>query len=634
MSEPLLQKIQSPADIKDFSQEQITQLCEEIRETLIETVAMNGGHLASNLGVVEITVAMHRVFDSPHDRFVFDVGHQCYTHKLLTGRREWFHTLRTEGGMSGFPKPSESPHDPMIAGHSSTSISASCGLAAAKKLQGDDGHVVALIGDGALTGGLAYEGLNNLGRQHQRTIVILNDNKMSISKNVGSMARYLAAIRTRHTYIRVKTKISRGLNRLPWIGSRINRVLFRSKKALKGAILHRRGTIFEDMGFLYIGPVDGHNEKVLERTLRVARSMTDRPVLIHICTVKGKGYEPAEVKPKIFHGLSGFDIDSGEPKHGGTTFSDVFAESLCGLAAEDETICAVTAAMKSGTGLSGFASDYRRRFFDVGIAEGHAVTFSAGLAAGGMRPVFAVYSSFLQRGYDQIIHDVAIQNLNVTLAVDRAGIVGEDGETHQGLFDVAMLGTVPHVLIYSPAYFSEMLPMLRKCLYDYPGVTAIRYPRGGEPYRPEDFEAAGHDYDVLDGGSRRVLAVTYGRIFGSLCLAGETLRQEGQAVSLLKLGLVKPIPSGALACAAAYDSVVFFEEGIRHGGVAEDFCARLHDAGWHGQFAIVAVDERFVPHAKVDSSLAGLGLDAKGMTRRLRQALADASDGRTEKPLV
>lgn len=617
MAESLLDKINAPDDIKDFSQEEVNQLCGEIRERLIETVSQNGGHLASNLGVVELTVALHRVFNSPHDQIMFDVGHQCYTHKLLTGRREQFDTLRTEGGLSGFPKPCESQHDPMIAGHSSTSISAAGGLAAAKKLSGDDGFVIAVIGDGALTGGMAYEGLNNAGRSHERLIVILNDNKMSISKNVGSMARYLTAIRTKNRYIRFKTKLSKGLKKMPVLGNHINNILFRSKKALKGAILHRNGTIFEDMGFLYIGPVDGHNEKVLERTLNVARSMVDRPVLIHICTVKGKGYEPAELKPKIFHGISGFDVDSGEPKHGGTTFSDVFAQSLCELAESDPTVCAVTAAMKSGTGLTEFASKYRRRFFDVGIAEEHAVTFCAGMAANRMRPVFAVYSSFLQRAYDQIIHDVAIQNLNVTLAVDRAGIVGEDGETHQGLFDTAMLSTVPNVRIYCPAYFSEMKPMLEKCMYGYDGVTAIRYPRGAEKYKPEGFDAAGNEYDSFPCDGAEVLAVTYGRIFGNLCEAVERLKDEGSAAAMLKLGMVKPIAEGALAYAADFKRIVFFEEGIRRGGIGEYLCAELHAQGWTGDFSIVAVEDEFVQHAPVNSSLAKIGLDADGMYRAL-----------------
>ncbi|MBQ1413642.1 MAG: 1-deoxy-D-xylulose-5-phosphate synthase [Clostridia bacterium] len=626
MADSLLDKINSPDDIKGYSQAEINTLCDEIRERLIETVALNGGHLASNLGVVELTVALHRVFHSPHDQIMFDVGHQCYTHKLLTGRRTQFDTLRTEGGLSGFPKPSESEHDPMIAGHSSTSISAACGLAAAKKLSGDDGFVIAVIGDGALTGGMAYEGLNNAGRSHGRLIVILNDNKMSISKNVGSMARYLTAIRTKNRYIRFKTKLSRALRSVPLVGSHINNILFRSKKALKGAILHRRGTIFEDMGFLYIGPVDGHNEKVLERTLNVARSMVDRPVLIHVCTVKGKGYEPAELKPKIFHGISGFDVDSGEPKHGSTTFSDVFAQSLCEFAESDPTVCAVTAAMKSGTGLTDFASQYRRRFFDVGIAEQHAVTFCAGMAANGMKPVFAVYSSFLQRAYDQVIHDVAIQNLNVTLAVDRAGIVGEDGETHQGLFDTAMLSTIPHVKIYCPAYFDEMKPMLQKCLYDYPGVTAIRYPRGGEKYKPAGFTAAGNDYDTFPREGANLLAVTYGRTFSNLCEAAEGLNGWGQPVSLLKLGRVKPLAEDAVRFASQYSRIVFFEEGVRRGGIGEYLCSELEAQGWIGQFRIVAVEDTFIPHAPVASSLARLGLDTEGMRRTLA-AYFDNKDG-------
>lgn len=622
MADSLLDKINSPDDIKHYSQDEINTLCGEIRERLIETVALNGGHLASNLGVVELTVALHRVFQSPHDQIMFDVGHQCYTHKLLTGRREQFDTLRREGGLSGFPKPCESEHDPMIAGHSSTSISAACGLAAAKKLSGDDGFVIAVIGDGALTGGMAYEGLNNAGRSHGRLIVILNDNKMSISKNVGSMARYLTAIRTKNRYIRFKTKLSKALRSVPVVGSHINDILFRSKKALKGAILHRRGTIFEDMGFLYIGPVDGHNEKVLERTLNVARSMVDRPVLVHVCTVKGKGYEPAELKPKVFHGISGFDVDSGEPKHGSMTFSDVFAQSLCELAEKDPTVCAVTAAMKSGTGLSDFATQYRRRFFDVGIAEQHAVTFCAGMAANGMRPVFAVYSSFLQRAYDQIIHDVAIQNLNVTLAVDRAGIVGEDGETHQGLFDTAMLSTIPNVKIYCPAYFDEMKPMLEKCLYGYGGVAAIRYPRGSELYKPDGYVPTGNDYDDFAQEGTDLLAVTYGRIFGHLCQAAERLHQNGTPVSMLKLGIVKPLNKEAVRFAAGYRHIVFFEEGVRRGGVGEYLCSELEAQGWQGEFEIVAVEDEFISHAPVKSSLAKLGLDADGMAARLAEAVA------------
>lgn len=618
MSESLLDNISSPNDIKYFNQQEVDLLCSEIRDRLIETVSQNGGHLASNLGVVELTVAIHRVFDSPHDQIVFDVGHQCYTHKLLTGRREQFNTLRTEGGLSGFPKPNESEHDPMIAGHSSTSISAAGGLASAKKIMNDDGYVIAVIGDGALTGGLAYEGLNNAGRTHEKLIVILNDNKMSISKNVGSMARYLAVIRTQNSYIRFKTKLSKGLRKIPVVGKKINEVLFKSKNALKSAIY--KSTLFEDMGFVYMGPVDGHNEKLLERTLTVARSI-DKPVLIHICTLKGKGYSPAELKPKTFHGISGFDINSGDPKPSGTTFSDVFAQSLCDFADEDETVCAVTAAMKSGTGLTDFASKFRRRFFDVGIAEEHAVTFCAGMAANSMKPVFAVYSSFLQRAYDQLIHDVAIQNLNVTIAVDRAGIVGEDGETHQGLFDAAMLSTIPNIKIYCPSYFSEMKPMLHKCMYEYDGITAIRYPRGTERYKPDNFDAKGNEYDIFDRDSSEILAVTYGRIFGNMCLAAEKLSAENMPISMLKLGMIKPIADGALECAKKFNCIVFFEEGIKRGGAGEYLCSELHETGWQGRFVIRAVDDVFVPHASVDSSMKHLGLDEEGMYRTLLSEL-------------
>ncbi len=617
MAESLLDKINSPDDVKALDRDEIEPLCLEIRNKIIETVAQNGGHLASNLGVVELTVAFHRIFNSPHDQIVFDVGHQCYTHKLLTGRREQFSTLRTEGGLSGFPKPSESNHDPMIAGHSSTSISAAGGLASAKQLKGDDGYVVAVIGDGALTGGLAYEGLNNAGRTRKRLIVVLNDNKMSISKNVGSIARYLAVIRTKNSYIKFKTALSKGVRKIPLVGKKINEVLFKSKNALKSAIY--KSTLFEDMGFVYIGPVDGHNEALLERTFNIACSM-EKPVLIHMCTVKGHGYRPAELKPKIFHGLSGFDVDSGDPIPSGATFSNIFADALCGFAKEDETICAITAAMKSGTGLTSFAMEFYKRFFDVGIAEEHAVTFCAGLAANGMKPVFAVYSSFLQRAYDQLIHDVAIQNLNVTMAVDRAGIVGEDGETHQGLFDAAMLGTIPNMRIYSPSYFSEVAPMLHKCLYEYKGVAAIRYPRGGEQYKPDGFAAEGNDYDIFDAPNAEILAVSYGRIFGSLCLASNRLNAEGNGLSLLKLGRIKPISQGALDYARGFKNIVMFEEGIKRGGVGECLCAELHETNWQGGFTIHAVDDVFVPHATVDSSLKNLGLDEDGMYSSLSKA--------------
>lgn len=611
----LIDNINTPSDVKALSEQQSEQLCGEIRELLIETVSQNGGHLASNLGVVELTVAMHRVFDSPLDQFCFDVGHQCYTHKIITGRRTQIATIRREGGLAGFPKPTESEHDPMISGHSSTSISAACGLAKAKTLSGDKHHVIAVIGDGALTGGLAYEGLNNAGRSHDRIIVILNDNKMSINKNVGAMARYLAVIRTKSSYIRFKTVVAKVCGHIPLIGKGINKLLFRSKNALKSAIY--KSTLFEDMGFVYIGPVDGHNLKLLERTLSIASKM-DRPVLIHICTLKGKGYSYAEMKPRKYHGVSSFDIDTGEPKMNVPTFSDVFGSALCSLASVDPTICAVTAAMKSGTGLSAFAEQHRHRFFDVGIAEAHAVTFCAGLAANGMKPVFAVYSSFIQRAFDQLLHDAAIQKLNVTLAIDRAGIVGEDGETHQGVFDVSLFGEIPNIVVYSPAYFLELERTLSMAI-STEGPAVIRYPRGAQPYKPDWLTQTMNDYDIYGEGS--VLIVTYGRLTGYALHAMERLKQDDISVSVMRFLKISPISSDSVSEALLYDKILFFEEGMRAGGIGERFGALLLERGFKGKYILTAIEDEFVQHASVASSLHGLGLDEDGMISLVRSEL-------------
>lgn len=618
MQDNILQNINSPEDIKKLSYSEIAELCSEIREQLIFTASKNGGHLASNLGVVELTVAMHRVFSSPEDQFVFDVGHQCYTHKLLTGRREQFPTIRTKGGISGFPKPCESVHDPVICGHSSMSISAACGLARAKKLDGDDHFVVAVIGDGALTGGMAYEGLNNAGRCRDNIIVILNDNKMSISKNVGAMARYLAVIRSKTSYIRFKTTIARIFGAIPLIGKPIRRALFRSKAALKNAIY--KSTLFEDMGFAYLGPVDGHDQKLLERTLSVAKSL-NRPSLIHVCTLKGKGYSPAERQPRMFHGIGKFDIDTGEPKTSGDTFSDVFGRVISQIAREDEDVCAVTAAMKMGTGLAPFAQEFYHRFYDCGIAEEHALTFCGGLAANGKKPVLAIYSSFLQRGYDQIIHDIATGSLNVTIAVDRAGIVGEDGETHQGVFDCAMLNTVPGLSIYSPATFAELDAALRECIA-MPGAAAVRYPRGGEPNMPKWYTPSYGAYDLLGRKSGDVLIVTYGRLAAQAADACAELFESGVSASLLKLNRIKPIDEECAKIAAEFKLVYFFEEGIRQGGICESMAALLLEHDFKGRYRIRAIDNEFVKQAAVNQALEELGLDCAGVVKSVREELA------------
>jgi 1-deoxy-D-xylulose-5-phosphate synthase len=452
-------------------------LCDRLRKRLIDTVSHTGGHLASSLGALELIVSLHRVFDTGRDRLVFDVGHQCYAHKLLTGRDGAFDSLRSFGGISGFPKPSESVHDAFVAGHASNAVSVALGMARARTLLNEDYHVIALLGDGALTGGLAYEGLNDAGESNQRLIVILNDNGMSIRKNVGGIAQHLAHMRIRPSYYRFKKVYHNIIYALPG-GKKLYKIIHQVKTALKQAILP--SSLFEDMGFTYLGPVDGHDLGRLHYLLGFAKEM-ETPVLIHVMTQKGKGYAPAEQRPDCYHGVNCFDVETGLPlKEHKADFSQVFGDTLCALAEDCPNLCAVTAAMRDGTGLNGFAECWPDRFFDVGIAEGHAVSMAAGMAKQGMVPVFAVYSTFLQRGFDMLIHDVALQNLHVVRGVDRAGLVGQDGETHHGVFDVGYLSVIPGMKIYCPASFAELRDMLRAAVRDDTGPVAIRYPRGAE----------------------------------------------------------------------------------------------------------------------------------------------------------
>ena len=605
----LLSGINSPEDLKKLTVGELNQLCTEIRGCIIETVAKNGGHLASNLGVVELTVALHRVFSSPEDKIVWDVGHQSYTHKLLTGRRGRISTIRTKGGLSGFPNRQESSYDPFNAGHSSTSISAALGIAKAKELKGTPGHVVAVIGDGALTGGLAYEGLNNAGRFKKNFIVILNDNKMSISRNVGGMARYLAHIRTKPSYFKIKNNLETWLDHLPLIGKPLRRFFTGFKSVLKQIMYN--STIFEDMGFYYYGPFDGHDVGKLVEVFHNVCSI-EHPVLLHVVTRKGKGYPYAEQNPGAFHGISGFDVQTGKTVPSKECFSKVFGNYLCSLAESDSRICAITAAMQSGTGLTEFARKFPDHFFDVGIAEEHAITFAGGLAAGGMLPVCAIYSTFLQRGYDQILHDVALQRVKVTLAVDRAGIVGEDGETHQGIFDVSFLSSIPGINIYSPAYYDELYACFQHALYDCPGFAAVRYPRGPQLFRPFDFQSSGKSVDFYGDGSAKIVIVTYGRLFSFACLALSVLKQKGVNVRIVKLNRIFPIDSEALESAHKAEKIFFFEEGIRKGGIGEHFSCLLNASGFQGRFFLRAITG-FVAHATMAEALAELGLDDRGI---------------------
>lgn len=620
MGKKQLDRVQSPADLKFMKQAELETLCGELRETIIRTVSQNGGHLSSNLGVVELTVALHRVFDTPQDRIVWDVGHQCYVHKLLTGRRDRFHTLRTEGGVSGFPRPDESEYDTFIAGHSSTAVSAATGMAKAKALAGDDGYVIAVLGDGALTGGLAYEGLSNAGRSKDRLIVVLNDNRMSISKNVGFVARHLATLRARPRYVRFKNRFERVMCHIPLIGRPIYTFLLNIKTQLK-KLIYRNSTLFEEMGFYYLGPIDGHNLGDLMKALETAKTI-NRPVLLHIETVKGRGYPFAVQNPDIYHGVSGFDIATGKTPASGRCFSSVFADSLCALAREDGRLCAVTAAMKSGTGLQAFSDQFPSRFFDVGIAEEHAVTFASGMAQGGLLPVFAVYATFLQRSYDQILNDTSLNGSHIVLAIDRAGIVPDDGETHQGIFDVPFLYTIPDVTIYAPSYYKELEINLKQALYDVEGIAAVRYPKGEELPGPDGFEPDYKPYAYLQAAGASTLLITYGRIFCHALTAAKELAAQGAALSLLKLTRIRPIDPACYTIMAGYARILFFEEGSRRGGVAEHVGAELLTRGYTGRYEIHAVDA--IPTTcKTPSGFRRAGLDIDSMVHAV---LGDADD--------
>ena len=599
----VLDKVQSPKDIKKLDNAELEELCSEIRELLIETVSENGGHLASNLGVVELTVALHKVFSSPTDQIVFDVGHQCYTHKILTGRKDKFSTLRKEGGISGFTRPVESKHDIFSSGHSSVAVSQALGLAKAKKLKGEKGKVIAVIGDGALTGGLAYEAFNSASDDNSNLIVIVNDNNMSISQNVGSMSKHLTTIRTSKRYFTFKSRAQRVFAKVPKIGKQINRFI----TAINGRIrkrVYKRATFFEDLGFRYYGPIDGHNIDNLISVLNAAKAHT-HSVLIHVNTVKGKGYEPAEKDPTQFHGIGKFNVATGEAALGTDNYSSAFGDTMCSLAEKDSRICCITAAMAEGTGLSQFAKLYPKRFFDVGIAEQHAVTFSSGLARNGLVPVFAVYSTFLQRSYDQLIHDVAMQNLKVIFGIDRAGFVGEDGESHQGVFDVSYLNTVPGLTVYSPSCYEELSLMFGQAVYHDSGAVAVRYPRGKEAQMPENYHYDKSAFSVFGDMNAKNCIITYGREFTE-CYAAYTQLED---TFLIKLNRIKPIDESVLEVISGAENVYFFEESIKTGSVGEILAEMLEENGIHANYKHIAVQNEFVKQASVSSQLKAYKLD-------------------------
>ncbi len=611
-----LSELELPQDLKKLSLSQCAGLCKEIRNILISTVSKTGGHLASNLGAVELTMELHRNFNSPEDRIVWDVGHQAYTHKILTGRLDRFSTLRQEGGISGFPKPNESPHDTFISGHSSTSVSVACGISEAMRLQGKDNYAVAVIGDGAMSGGMFYEAMNNCGRdKHRNLIVILNDNNMSISKSVGSLSKYLTSLRNTEKYLHTKRAVERGLEKIPLVGTSVAKGIKNVKDSVKSNILEQ-STMFEDMGFIYLGPVNGHSLSELEEVFHMAKTY-HQPVFIHVKTVKGKGYIPAEKNPGEYHGISKFDITTGNPEVAAAdSYSTVFGKELVKLAEKDNKLCAITAAMKYGTGLQFFHFKYPERFFDVGIAEQHAVTFAGGLASMGMTPVFAVYSTFLQRAYDQLVHDVAIGNLHVVLGVDRAGIVGEDGETHQGLFDVPMLTSIPNTVIFSPSCYSEMKMCMKKAIYEEKGLAAVRYPRGAEKVEFSEFHLTTEHLFIREEKSD-TLIITYGRLYNEAYKAQQKLKADGINCDILKLTKIFPLENDLGDEIKGYKRIVFFEESVGEGGISEKVGDILAELGYCGDYSRVTA-HGFVKQASVRSCLEKLGLTDNKMAEYIR----------------
>ena len=615
----LLDKINSPADVKKLSDEQLKQLAAEIRQLLIKVISHTGGHLAPNLGVVELTLALHKVFTTPQDKLVFDVGHQAYIHKIITGRREQFPTLRQYGGLSGFPKRCESEHDAFGTGHSSTSISAALGMAAARDLQGEDYNVVAIIGDGSMTGGMAFEALNNAGTLHKKMVVVLNDNEMSISKNVGAMSDYLYHLRTGETYNKIKNDIEGWLKNMEF-GTDVLKAIRRLKGSVKYLMVPT--SIFEELGFTYLGPVDGHDIHGLIEVLQAAKKI-DGPVMVHVLTKKGKGYKPAEESPNKFHGTGPFEIATGKKitnPAAPISYTEVFGKTITELADSDKKVVGLTAAMPDGTGLNIFAQAHPDRFFDVGIAEQHAVTAAAGMAAAGMKPVTAIYSTFMQRAYDSILHDICMQKLHVTMCLDRAGLVGDDGYTHHGVFDYAYLRSIPNMTIMAPKDENELRHMLKTAL-SFNGPISVRYPRGSgvgvditEPMQELPIGKA----EVLREG-KELCFWAIGSMVQSAVQAADKLKEQGIDAGVVNMRFAKPLDKELLIeHAKRYGKIVTLEEGVLAGGVGSEVLEILDDAGLLQQCAVLrlGIPDEFVTHGDKKLLFRDLGLDTNAIVQK------------------
>lgn len=615
----MLEKIQKPNDIKKIPADQLPALAEEIREFIIESLSKTGGHLASNLGVVELTIAMHRVFDLPKDKLIWDVGHQSYTHKILTGRKDGFETLRREGGISGFPKRSESDCDVFDTGHSSTSISAGVGYVRARELKKENYSVVSIIGDGALTGGMAYEALNNAASLKSNFIIVLNDNEMSITENVGGMSSYLSGLRTASAYTDFKMDVTKALNRIPGIGPGMVDAMRKTKSSIKQIIIP--GMLFEDMGLTYLGPVDGHNIPQLIKIFQEAKRF-EGPILVHVLTQKGRGYEPAMRHPARFHGAGPFDVKTGLPVgKSNPTYTDVFSTVMRKMGDRRKDVAAVTAAMMTGVGLKRFSNMFPDRCFDVGIAEEHAVTFAAALSLGGITPVVAIYSSFLQRAYDQIMHDVCMQNLHVVFAIDRAGLVGYDGETHHGIFDLSYLGSMPNMTILAPKNLWELSDMI-KFAVDYDGPIAVRYPRGEAYTGLKEFRAPiclGKSEVIHEGSRVALLAV------GSMVKMAEEVQKQlkermDMDAALVNARFVKPIDEELLrSFADTYELVVTLEENVKDGGFGERVLDFAEEEDLPFGVEIIALPDRFIPHGSVSYQMKQVGFTPEDICGRIEE---------------
>lgn len=615
----MLEKIQKPNDIKKIPADQLPALAEEIREFIIESLSKTGGHLASNLGVVELTIAMHRVFDLPKDKLIWDVGHQSYTHKILTGRKDGFETLRREGGISGFPKRSESDCDVFDTGHSSTSISAGVGYVRARELKKENYSVISIIGDGALTGGMAYEALNNAASLKSNFIIVLNDNEMSITENVGGMSSYLSGLRMASAYTDFKMDVTKALNRIPGIGPGMVDAMRKTKSSIKQIIIP--GMLFENMGLTYLGPVDGHNIPQLIKTFQEAKRF-EGPILVHVLTQKGRGYEPAMRHPARFHGAGPFDVKTGLPVgKSNPTYTDVFSTVMRKMGDRRKDVAAVTAAMMTGVGLKRFSNMFPDRCFDVGIAEEHAVTFAAALSLGGITPVVAIYSSFLQRAYDQIMHDVCMQNLHVVFAIDRAGLVGYDGETHHGIFDLSYLGSMPNMTILAPKNLWELSDMI-KFAVDYDGPIAVRYPRGEAYTGLKEFRAPiclGKSEVIHEGSRVALLAV------GSMVKMAEEVQKQlkermDMDAALVNARFVKPIDEELLrSFADTYELVVTLEENVKDGGFGERVLAFAEEEDLPFGVEIIALPDRFIPHGSVLYQMKQVGFTPEDICGRIEE---------------